>query len=183
MCGGEGTRLDRGEKPLVAIDGVPMIDRVLRALEASQLETVYAVPSEQTPETSRYLSGRVAVIETPGHGYVNDLTVALDRVDQPVFTVAGDLPLLAEDPIDRILENHTDGSLTVCIPTAIKRVLGVSIENQQHHEGIEMTPAGINIVHRDESAESIHLSYDARLAVNVNKPKDIAVAEVLANES
>jgi adenosylcobinamide-phosphate guanylyltransferase len=182
MCGGQGTRLDRGEKPLFEIAGEPMVDRVLAALEGSRIETVHAVTSPRAPGTAEHLSGRVPRIETAGEGYVADLTTALERVELPVLTVVADLPLLAGELLDRALEAHDTGSLTVCVPTALKDALGVSADTTRAHGGHELAPTGLNVVGADEAAEeSLHVSYDARLAVNVNRPADADVAEVLAD--
>ena len=179
MAGGAGTRLDRGEKPLFEIAGKPMVDRVLDALEASTVETVYAVTSPQTPETTSHLEGRVPIIETAGEGYVADLSAALDRVSRPVLTVVADLPLVAAENVDRAIDAYDGGAVTVCVPAALKRQLGVSVDTTRTHAGRELAPTGLNVVgERDD--ETIHVSHDARLAVNVNRPDDAAVATAFA---
>lgn len=179
MCGGAGTRLDRGEKPLFEVGGVPMINRVLRAIEASRIEAAHAVTSPLTPKTTRRLDGRVPIIETAGNGYVADLTEALARVDRPVLTVVADLPLLTGELIDQTIDAYADGALTVCVPTELKRRLGVSADATRAHGGRELSPTGLNVVGEDD-AETIRVSYDARLAINVNRPSDGTVAEAFA---
>lgn len=203
MCGGRGTRLDRGEKPLFEVAGEPMVDRVLAALEASRVDVIHAVTSPHTPETAAHLEGRVPAVETEGDGYVADLGTALEAVERPVLTVVSDLPLLAGDVVDRVLDVYDaecraeSSSLTVCAPTALKEALGVSADSTRAHGGHELSPTGLNVVGEGRSEtspsdgegrseaspaadETIHVSYDARLAVNVNRPDDAAVAEVLA---
>ena len=187
MCGGRGTRLDRGEKPLYEVDGEPMVDRVLGALSASRVDGIYAVTSPHAPETAAHLEGRVPTVEADGEGYVADLGVALERVDRPVLTAVADLPLLAGEVVDRVLDAYQNGggsdatgSLTVCVPTALKDALGVSADATRAHGGRELSPTGLNVVGGDDGEERLHVSYDARLAVNVNRPADAAVAEVLA---
>ncbi len=179
MCGGAGTRLDRGEKPLVEIGGAPMVDRVLGALETSRIETSHAVTSPHTPETKRHLEDRVHTIETGGEGYVEDLTAALEHTDRPVLTVVADLPLLSGDIVDRAIEAYDGGALTVCVPVAFKRRLGASVDTTRAHGGCELAPTGLNVIGED-SAETIRVSYDARLAVNVNRPADVDIAEEFA---
>ena len=180
MCGGAGTRLDRGEKPLFEVGGEPMVERVLDALEASRVDTTYAVTSPKTPGTADRLRGRIPVVETDGEGYVADLTDALERVDPPVLTVVADLPLLSDETIDRAIDAHGGGALTVCVPAVLKRRLGVSIDTTRAHGGRDLAPTGLNIVGERE-AETIRVSYDARLAVNVNRPEDAAVAAAFAD--
>jgi adenosylcobinamide-phosphate guanylyltransferase len=177
MCGGRGTRLAADtEKPLYEIDGRPMVDRVRDALAASCIEGVFAVVSPHTPRTRDHLDGQV--IAAPGEGYVTDLRYALERVDTPVLTVAADLPLLAGDTIDTVIDRHTNGSLTVCVPAALKRALGVSIDTTIEFGGRAVAPAGINIVSEQDTGETF-MSYDVQFAVNVNRRSDAHIAEKL----
>jgi adenosylcobinamide-phosphate guanylyltransferase len=178
MCGGRGTRLNRGEKPLFEVGGEPMVERVLRALEASRVDDVHAVTSPYAPETAARLDGRVSLVETAGEGYVEDLTAALERVERPVLTAVSDLPLLTGELVDRALDAREGGGLAVCVPTALKEALGVSADATRRRDGHALSPTGLNIVGDDETA---HVSHDARLAVNVNRPDDAAVAEVLVD--
>lgn len=194
MCGGEGSRLESPhEKPLHPIAGVPMVDRVREALATSRIETIYAAVSPNAPETSTHLeraaadgpdadrdTDPVTVLETPGDGYVADLLTLLERpeVEPPILTVAADLPLLEAPAIDRVLERHGRGdraaSRTVCVPVALKRRLGVSVdatcEPRDH-----LAPTGVNVVGTtDESMTTV--SYDRRLAINVNRRTDAQLA-------
>ena len=178
MCGGRGTRLDVPvEKPLFEVAGRPMIEHVHAALADSDVDTVYAAPSPQTPETRAFLESRsVPYIETPGDGYVADLNAARSQVSDPVLTAAADLPLLAPELVDRVLSTYDGGSLSLAVPRALKEVLGVSCDRSFEHEGQTVVPAGINIV-ADDGEETTHVPHDARLAVNVNRRGDAAVAE------
>jgi adenosylcobinamide-phosphate guanylyltransferase len=201
MCGGRGTRLgaDR-EKPLVTVDGEPMVDRVLDALPASRADRVVAAVSPHAPETRAHLRERdgVAVVETPGEGYVADLDAALadDRLVRPVLTVAADIPVLDGEIVDRVLTAHEGESLTVAVPAALKRDLGVSVDTTFERDGRELAPAGVNVVGVEASEDAAGdggangggdtgtgkgtlVVDDERLAVNVNRPGDLAVAERL----
>lgn len=181
MCGGAGTRLDtEREKPLFRIGNHPMVEHVLDALDASRINRVYPVVSPQTPETTRHLAdqGRHC-LETPGNGYVADLEQALTetQIDQPIMTVAADLPLLAPTVIDSILRDYDTGAVTVCVPVALKRLLGTSIDTSLDGEERAVTAVGLNIV--DPGPEARHETFDARLAVNVNRLADAEIAEEL----
>jgi adenosylcobinamide-phosphate guanylyltransferase len=181
MCGGRGSRLDVPvEKPLLEVGGRPMVERVLTALEGSAVERVHAVTSPNAPATRAHLDDRpVNRIETPGGGYVDDLGRALARVDGPALTVAADLPLLEADAVDAVLDARDGGSLTACVPAALKRRLGVSADRTVERAGRELAPCGINVV-SDRGTDSTHVSHDVRVAVNVNRRADARVAEVLA---
>lgn len=154
-------------------------------------------------------SGVDRLVETPGEGYVADIQTALadDRVEPPVLTVVADLPLLASDLVDLGLGHYDGRDLTVLVPTALKRTLDVSADTTRGHGGHELAATGLNIVGEvderdptdisvpgdsgrmehtativgDDETEVLLVSYDARLAVNVNRLEDAAVAEVLAD--
>jgi adenosylcobinamide-phosphate guanylyltransferase len=181
MCGGKGTRLGgKREKPLVAVAGTPMIDRVCDALRASRIDDVYAAVSPHAPATRDHLhdsAPAVTVVETPGDGYVPDLTAALDRIGRPALTVAADLPLLAPDPVDRVL-GAADGSLIVAVPVSLKRRLGASVDSTVKGRDRPLAPTGLNVVAGTD--DDIYVSDDPRLAVNVNRPTDLQVAEALS---
>lgn len=182
MCGGRGTRLDSdAEKPLVPVAGRPMVDRVRDALAESRVDRVYAVVSPQAPETRAHLADALTV-ETPGEGYVSDLQTALadGRVERPVLTVAADLPLLDGEAVDRVLSAHRSGSLTVAVPAARKRALGVSVDTSFEREGDELAPSGVNVV--GDGADRTLVVDDRRLAANVNRPGDVTAAERLLEE-
>jgi len=180
MCGGRGTRLDaHTEKPLFAVDGQPMVERVLAALaDSDRIDAVRTVSSPHAPATRDHLrsAGAVAeVLDAPGKGYVADLGWALERVDDPVLTVAADLPLLDRRTVDRVLGVHEAGSLSVVVPAELKRRLGVSVDTTTG-TAPEVAPTGVNVVGGPGTEQ---LTYDARLAVNVNRRADAAVAEAL----
>jgi adenosylcobinamide-phosphate guanylyltransferase len=149
----------------------------------------------------------VEILDAPGEGYVTDLGYAIDRISPPVLTVACDLALLSSILIDRALDRaeSTRGSLAVYVPAALKRQIGVSTDTTWTQGGRELAPTGLNVVtsesgttetEPDEACsmeatdaesdtetgatnEATWVSYDARLAVNVNRPSDLVVAEAL----
>ena len=177
MCGGRGSRYGTAvEKPLVEVGGTPMVDRVIAALHGSQVESVYAVTSPLAPDTAAHVD--VPTIETPGAGYVDDLQIAIDRVGAPVVTTAADLPLLAPATIDTVIEQFDGHSLSVVVPAALKRRLGIDVDNEKEWAGRTVAPTGLNIVTRSEADDHI-LTYDVRVAVNVNRESDVAIAEEL----
>ncbi len=180
MCGGRGTRLgSEREKPLLEIDGVPMIDRVLRALEASRVDRIVAVSSPHTPETRAHLD--VPVIDGTGEGYVADLTAALEQVGRPVLTLGADLPLLTGPAIDWVLEAYETGSAMVAVPVEQKRTLGVSVDSTAEYEGSVVAPTGVNVV-GDPEPEDTLMTERVQLAVNVNRPRDAWIATILARD-
>lgn len=179
MCGGLGSRLDSDvEKPLVEVGGVPMVDRVTAALADGPVEDVYAVTSPNAPATADHVD--VPSIDAKGAGYVADLQTALadPRLDEPVLTAAADLPLLDPGVVAGVLDQWQGGSLTVAVPVDVKRDLGVSVESSFDHDGREVAPSGLNVVGGEP--ERVLVREDDRLAVNVNRRDDLAVARRLA---
>lgn len=175
MCGGRGTRLDAPvEKPLYEIGGRPMIDRILEGVRPA-VGSAYAVVSPHTPETAAHVD--VPTIETPGEGYVADLERALSTVEQPVLTVAADLPLLTGSIVAGVVDAHERGSLSVSVPADLKRDLGVSADTTVESESGELAPTGLNVV--GDGPERRLVLADERLAVNVNRPGDARIAEEL----
>ncbi|WP_240729931.1 NTP transferase domain-containing protein [Halalkalirubrum salinum] len=185
LCGGRGTRLGTDtEKPLVEVCGRSMVDRVCAALAASEINHVVAAVSPHAPKTEKYLrsgrsTGDVELIETPGNGYVEDLGFVLDRVETPVLTVAADLPLLTGSIVDSVLDSiESKKSTTVCVPVETKRSLGVSIDTSLTPEEYDrpLAPCGLNVV--AEPGEEFVVRRDRALAVNVNRPRDLQIANV-----
>ncbi len=200
------------EKPMLPIAGEPMVARVLDALLAAErVGVVHAVTSPHTPATAGFLEDRataarsdeegsrpVRVIEGSGEGYVADLDAAISRVGTPAVTVAADLPLLAPADVDDAVAHAAGDSLAVCVPAALKRSLGVSADTTfsaadagsgegEVMDGAgddrELAPTGLNVV--GEGDDRLRVREDAagrRLAVNVNRPRDAAVADRLLSE-
>ncbi|MFB6092416.1 MAG: NTP transferase domain-containing protein [Haloquadratum sp.] len=173
--------------------------------------TVYAAVSPHAPATAdRARDLPVSVVETGGDGYVADLTAALDAIGRPALTVPADLPLLSSEHVEYAVEragveapgssgntepdagptptaapdvgvDERATSLTVCVPAALKRRLGASVDTTFERDGRTIAPTGLNVVAGD--GDTVVLTYDARLAVNVNRPEDVAVAEALCTRS
>lgn len=171
-----------GEKPLVEVGGTPMIDRVIDAVSPIA-DAVHAAPSPHTPATRERLAGRVPIVDTRGTGYVEDLTRALSYVERPALTVTADLPLLTPADVRAALDGYESGSLTICVPVARKRELGVSVDTCFEHDGRRVAPTGLNVVGAsDEGSESVHVLDRTGLAVNVNRSRDLQIACVVISE-
>ena len=181
MCGGHGTRLRPAvgdtEKPLVEVDGTPMVDHVVQALRESQISGIVAAVSPDTPSTAARLADceGLRVVETPGEGYVADLTTALETMETPAVTVTADLPLLTGEIVDRAIETAGGESLAICVPLSLVESLGVSADTTVDHEGQTVVPTGLNVV---GAGPDRHTVWEVeRLALNVNRPTDLRRAE------
>jgi adenosylcobinamide-phosphate guanylyltransferase len=109
MCGGRASRMQQGgiEKPLLKVDGIAMVERVILALAGSgRFDRIVAAISPNTPKTKELLKSKgIETIETPGEGYSNDLSYLLSKLKpQRVMVVPSDIPLLNSQIISEILD-------------------------------------------------------------------------------
>lgn len=193
MCGGQGSRLDSDvEKPLFEVDGVPMIDRVIEALDASEISTVYAAVSPQSPQTRAHVADRqVEVIETPGDGYLTDALTAIERIGEPVLTTPSDSPLLDGQLFNDLLRAYDGRSLGCYTPVTLNEELGMNVNHPTDCGECTGAATGLDITadplptDRDRlrtdniDPEVKYCSYSARPATNVNTLEHAAVAERL----
>ncbi len=120
MCGGRASRMQQGgiEKPLLKVDGIAMVERVILALAGSdRFDRILAAISPNTPKTKELLKSKgIETIETPGEGYSNDLSYLLLKLKpQRVMVVPSDIPLLNSQIISEIIDaidNSSNSSST-----------------------------------------------------------------------
>lgn len=197
-----------GGRPMVArvLDALAEADGVDRVL------AVTSPSAPATRRALRGNLGDDADIECTvrdgdGDGYVPDLGVGLDAVNGPAVSVAADVPLLAGEDVDDAVDAATgtvDGgvsgtsggvsgtgggvsgptdavpSVSVCVPAATKRRLGVSVDTSFDHGGRSVAPTGLNVV--GDGPDRVVVRDRTALAVNVNRPADLDVAQRLAGE-
>jgi adenosylcobinamide-phosphate guanylyltransferase len=114
---------------------------------------------------------------------VADLTAALEAVGRPAVTAVADLPLLAPVHVDRTVAaarapSGAPESVLVAVPAPLVRSLGLRVDTSFERGGREVVPTGLNVA--AAGPDAVRLSFDARLAVNVNRPSDLALARALA---
>ena len=195
MAGGKGTRMGISqEKPLVKVCGRPVIEYVLAALKnARKVGSIVVAVSSYTPETSQHMEKlRVKVVETPGKNYVSDLGYAAQSLKLGVFlAIAADLPLIKGEILDDIIERYErcgKPALTVAVPLETKTRLGMSAEYSFKMDEADVVPVGINVIdghkrYGDEWLDQeIYLLNQEELAVNINTPKELQIAESLLSK-
>jgi len=191
MAGGKGTRMGlREEKPLLKLGGKPMIEHVLTALRNSKkIGDIVVAVSKHAPKTAKFMERfPVEVLETPGGGYVSDVRYAIKRLKlEKVLTISADLPLVTGGIIDRIIERYNQcnkPALTVAVPIEKKERLGLIGEYVFEAGNKRLAPAGINLIDgrridEGELEEEILIMEENEVAVNVNTPQDLSIAERL----
>ena len=176
MAGGKGTRFYEKEKPLAKFREIPLVEHVLRALNASKgIDNIYVVTSPWTRKTDLILKKKWNTIYAKGTGYVKDMVYALRTLELgKTLVVTADLPLLKTEDIDFIIkqyERQKEPALAVMVPLNIYEKLGIKptivINN--------LVPAGVNVVDAKslDGPERILITKNHRLAYNINTKKDL----------
>ena len=192
MAGGRGTRMKLGEeKPLLNINGKPIIEHVLDALRNCQkVSRIIVAVSKHTPKTAKAVKKfAVQVFETPGRDYVFDTRYAIKKLRLGVvLVVSADLPLITSELIDEIIEYYYQScnkpSLAVMVPAKTYQRLGSKPNYITEVEGKSLAPAGINIIdgkrmNEDAMEQEIFIVDKEEIAANVNTPEDLKIAERL----
>jgi len=163
LCGGRGTRLGIGEKPLFEVCGKKLVDHSLLQYENFP---VVAVTSPHTPMTEKYLREHgVEVFRAKGVGFIEDYSEAIIElsIQEPVIVASADIVYL-KDVATEIVEAYLKTT---------KRALTVLMEGN---------PVGVNIIDAlflNEWQEEEIYSIEKDCVVNVNTVEDAARAERL----
>ncbi|MGD6810149.1 MAG: NTP transferase domain-containing protein [Candidatus Bathyarchaeia archaeon] len=190
MAGGKGTRMGSPqEKPLIKVYGKPVIEYVLDALKsAKKIDKIYVAVTQRTPKTAQLMAeSNVQIVQTPGQDYVSDMGYATQTLKLGKFlAIAADLPLVTGEILDHIMERYENcgkPALTVAVPFETKTRMGMSVEYSFKMDDKDVVPTGINVIdgskrYGDEWLDQDIFLFDAEeLAVNVNTPKELQIAE------
>lgn len=187
MAGGRGSRLKKGEKPMVTIFGRRLIEYVALALEESSAERIHIAITENVPLTRAWaLDWNLSVLDTPGMGFVPDMISAVKaaEVTDPIMVIMADLPLITSELIDSIIEIYEDRpepALSTHTPLDLHRRLGRRPDSLFNYRGQLIVPSGINVLDGEEierEQEDYHLIMERiELAVNVNVAEDLRLCE------
>ncbi len=189
MAGGEGRRMGlREEKPLIEIEGKPMIQHVVKTLKnVEEIEEIAVVTTDCTPKThnmAQKLSLRV--MKTSGGGYIPDMQEAIRKINFRVaLVISSDLPLVTKETLGLILSKFRESwkpALSVFVPLDTLRELGLEPHRKYELDNREVSPVGINIVETERIDEN-HIEQEdlilsrPELALNVNDEKRLSIAK------
>ena len=182
MAGGKGSRMElpSPEKLLLEYEK-PVIFHVIDSLNDSHcFSKVFAATSPNSPDTKFELE-RIGVetLDTQGNGYVNDLNFLLQKMDGFVFVVSGDLPLLDEEIILKLVEFSSESVWTSFLVSK-KFLNSLSLESNLlvKCDGVECVHTGISIINADKIkdfslvSENYIILDDKRIAFNLNTKED-----------
>jgi adenosylcobinamide-phosphate guanylyltransferase len=189
MAGGKGSRLNRGEKPLVHLFGRPLIEYVVSSIMDCSAGRIFVATTKNVPLTCQWAKKReLDVVETLGKGFVPDMVEAVEKagVKEPILVIMADLPLVTPDLIDQIVEiyeERPEPALSTHTPLHLHASLGRRPDSLFNYQGQLIVPSGINILDganiRDEQ-EDYHLIMERiELAVNVNVAEDLKLCELI----
>ena len=182
MAGGRGSRMEfpAPEKLLLEYEN-PIIFHVIDSLNDSDcFSKVFAATSPNSPDTKYELEQRgIETLDTQGNGYVNDLNFLLQKMDGFVFVVSGDLPLLDEAIIQKLIELNSGNVWTsFLVSKKFLNYLGLKANLLINYDNIDCVHTGISIVNADkiQNLDPVKENYiildDKRIAFNLNTKKD-----------
>ncbi|MFQ5762553.1 MAG: NTP transferase domain-containing protein [Candidatus Bathyarchaeia archaeon] len=192
MAGGRGKRLKlQGvEKPLVPLQGRPLIEYVVSALKgAREVHDIIVAVSPRNQATKHWAAQRgLETVETPGKGYVMDAhyTLRKRRLQEALF-VASDLPLLTSGTINAIISFRRKAAkpcLVTCVKAQRRNDTEAPVTSAYFTrvEGVRLRPVGINIISLGRTAwerlpEAVFVLEEAYEAVNINTLESLRWAE------
>lgn len=194
MAGGKGSRFKASqEKPLIKLNGKPVITYVLNSLkQAKNIDNIIVSVSENTPQTTKFLSKlRISTIKTPGKDFVYDMAYAIKQLSlKTVLVIGSDIPLITSKIIDQIIEKYKDSNksaLNVVVPLKTRIQLGLSRAYEFNLNNEKVVPAGINIINgakieNKELDEEILLLEKKEVALNINTLNDLIIAKKLISK-
>jgi adenosylcobinamide-phosphate guanylyltransferase len=197
MCGGRASRMQQQggtkEKPLLKVDGVAMVERVISALAGSdRFDRIIAAVSPNTPNTNEFLKSKgIEIIETAGEGYSQDLSHLLSKLKpQKVVVVPGDIPLLNSQIVNEILNTIDDDdddrkeqeqAISIILEKGFIEEIGVKpsivLMNQYCYSGI--TIFNTMAVGTEPVKERYLVMNRKEIALNVNTKEELELAEKL----
>lgn len=182
MAGGKGSRMDSHDEKLLLKYIHPTILHVVFALQKSKcFSKIIAATSPNSPKTKEMLeNAQIDTIETSGNGYSEDLNQILNSLHEDVLVVSGDLPLLDEGIITKIVKQRNPDSLwiTFLVTKDFMHSLGLKSEYSVTFQNQECYYTGISLVNAKEvtNFESVEEIYrilnDKKIAFNLNTKED-----------
>ena len=182
MAGGKGTRMNLDTEKLLLKYKKPVIIHVVDSLNDSKcFSQILALTSSNSPNTKKLLQeNNIDVFDTSGIGYVEDLTLVLQSRNDSILVTSGDLPLLDEEIIRKIVKNYNPEKTwtSILVTTKFLSTLGLNSNYSILHNNQKCNYTGISLINANKikSSENLDENYiiidDKRIAFNLNTKKD-----------
>ena len=179
------------EKPLLKVDGIAMVERVLLALaDSDRFDRIVAVTSPNTPQTKELLNSKgIETIETAGEGYSNDLSDLLSELrPRRVMVVPCDLPLLNSQIVGEILDlidnsRHEQApAISIILKKGFVETIGVKpsvVLDEYCHSGITIFNTRATGTGTEPVEERYLVVNRKEIALNVNTQEELELAKKL----
>jgi adenosylcobinamide-phosphate guanylyltransferase len=182
MAGGKGIRMNLDNEKLLLKYKKPVILHVIDSLKNSNcFSKIISITSSNSPKTKKLLEeNNVETFDTPGIGYVEDLNLALKTINDIVLVSSGDLPLLDEEIIRKIVTHYNSQNIwtSILVTNKFLSTLGiesdysVNFDNQKcHYTGISLINSQ-KITSLETLKENFVIIDDKRIAFNLNTKQD-----------
>ena len=182
MAGGKGTRMNLDDEKLLLQYKKPIILHVVDSLKNSNcFSKIFAITSSNSPKTKKLLEeNNVETFDTLGIGYVEDLNLVLKTINDEVLITSGDLPLLDEKIIQKIVSQHTSQKIwtSILVSNKFLTTLGLDSDYSITFDDKPCHYTGISLVNSEKitSLENLVENYvildDKRIAFNINSKQD-----------
>jgi len=182
MAGGKGIRMNLDNEKLLLKYKKPVILHVIDSLKNSNcFSKIISITSSNSPKTKKLLEeNNIETFDTPGIGYVEDLNLALKTINDIVLVSSGDLPLLDEEIIQKIVTHYNSQNIwtSILVTNKFLTTLGiesdyyVNFDNQKcHYTGISLINSQ-KITSLETLKENFIIIDDKRIAFNLNTKQD-----------
>ena len=182
MAGGKGSRMNLPEEKLLLKFKKSIILQVAEALTASDcFSKVIFITSPNSPKTKQLLEkNNYEIFDTPGIGYVEDLNLVLKSLNDSVFIVSADLPLLDSEIIKKLVNfyNSNNKWTTILVTKKFLKSLGLSSDYDITFENKLCNYTGISMINSQQisNLENIEEKFvivdDKRIGFNINTKQD-----------
>lgn len=182
MAGGKGTRMNLDNEKLLLEYKKPVIFHVVDSLKESNcFSKILALTSSNSPKTKKSLQeNNVEIFNTNGIGYVEDLTLVLQSINDSVLVTSGDLPLLDNEIIKKIVSNYDPAKIWTSVLVTNKFLISLGLESDYfvNHDNQKCNYTGISLINANKitSSQNLHENYiiidDKRIALNLNTKED-----------
>jgi len=182
MAGGKGTRMKSFEEKLLLKYKQPIILQVIDSLKNSKsFSKIIVGTSHHSPKTQALLENLGMIIsETSGAGYVSDMNEILKNLEDYIFVISGDLPLIDSEIIKKIIHQYDKKDIWTSFVVTKKFIESKNLNAEYPVIVNDVTCyyTGIYIVNSKEIdnlelvKENFVILDDERIAVNINTKKD-----------
>jgi len=182
MAGGKGTRMYLDDEKLLLKYKKPIILHVVDSLKDSNcFSKILAITSLNSPKTKILLQeNNIDIFNTNGIGYAEDLSLALQSINDSVLVTSGDLPLLDKEIIQQIVNHYDPNKIwtSILVTNKFLTTLGSKSDYSINFDNQNCNYTGISLINASKinSFKNLDEHYiiidDKRVAFNLNTKQD-----------